>query len=340
MTSKTKKQHYVPQFYLRKFEIEDNHGKIYAFDKKESISRQQAINNVASENYFYDHDLNKIFNASDGEKKEELNKLIENNKDDIELIQQQYMEKWLSKVEANMAPILESITRKAKKAKENQWYFKNCYCMSDSEKTTISHYVAIQFSRTKRIRETLSRALSDSIHAIGSKFFGIDGLSLDLDKESEKLHHENVLLNKETLVEIAQLVSNHIWIIYINETKIPFWTSDVAISLNAMKGSKGIAAEGVEILFPLGPKIMLAMYEKTSLIEEIGKEKHEQNGIEFLDRRYIILANEEQVKLMNLHQLYDCSRFVFSNEDSFEFAKANIASYPDFKNSISKISIS
>lgn len=113
MTGKTKKQHYVPQFYLRKFAIE-GHNKLYSFDKFNCVSRQQEIKNVASENYFYDHNLNDLINKMDDEKKDEFLKQFEEN--DLEFLQIQYLEKIFSNIEGKFADTIQSILKKAEMA--------------------------------------------------------------------------------------------------------------------------------------------------------------------------------------------------------------------------------
>lgn len=52
---RNKKQHYVPQFYLKNF---SNDGKnIYCYDKEEFKSYPQSIKNIAQSKYFYGKDL-------------------------------------------------------------------------------------------------------------------------------------------------------------------------------------------------------------------------------------------------------------------------------------------
>ena len=55
MEQKKKKQHYVPQFYLRSWDISEK-NKIYVYDKVIEQKRISNIRDVASENYFYDVD--------------------------------------------------------------------------------------------------------------------------------------------------------------------------------------------------------------------------------------------------------------------------------------------
>ena len=65
-----KKQHYVPRLYLKEFTINQERDKINVYDKARKMFRpNQNLMNVASENYFYDFDLETIYNNSSDEKK-------------------------------------------------------------------------------------------------------------------------------------------------------------------------------------------------------------------------------------------------------------------------------
>ena len=56
MGKKIKKQHYVPQCYLKAWEVNGKH-QIYVYDKEKEESRINNIEDVASGRYFYDFSL-------------------------------------------------------------------------------------------------------------------------------------------------------------------------------------------------------------------------------------------------------------------------------------------
>ena len=57
---KTKKQHYVPQSYLKAWAIPGTY-QVHVYDKKTDNERVNSINDIASENCFYDINPNEIF---------------------------------------------------------------------------------------------------------------------------------------------------------------------------------------------------------------------------------------------------------------------------------------
>ena len=65
-----KKQHFVPRLYLKGFTIEGKPDRINVYDKSRNMFRKnQQLMNVASENYFYDFDLETIYNNCSEENK-------------------------------------------------------------------------------------------------------------------------------------------------------------------------------------------------------------------------------------------------------------------------------
>ncbi|MHB1699510.1 MAG: DUF4238 domain-containing protein [Acidobacteriaceae bacterium] len=59
MEKRSKKQHYLPQFILRRF-CADNRRNLWVFDKQRLISYQSALKDAASENYFNDVRLDEV----------------------------------------------------------------------------------------------------------------------------------------------------------------------------------------------------------------------------------------------------------------------------------------
>ncbi len=69
----TKKEHYVPQCYLKNFVNENE--RIAVFDKKLLQSRLQRTTDIAMENYFYDIDFDDLMNKINSVDKEKCNQI-------------------------------------------------------------------------------------------------------------------------------------------------------------------------------------------------------------------------------------------------------------------------
>ena len=148
MGEKTKKQHYVPQCYLKAWEIDGRH-KVYVYDKEKQESRINNIEDVASGRYFYDFSLRDIY------PQDAIDKLLEevdgiNVDDKIQVI-----EKALSiGIERPYAHFLTEIIENDGNA--SKWYIKNCYFLKPDSKEAFAGLLAIQYVRTAHVRNMIS----------------------------------------------------------------------------------------------------------------------------------------------------------------------------------------
>lgn len=53
---------------------------------------------------------------------------------------------------------------------------------------------------------------------------------------------------------------NMIWIVGVNQTETPFYTSDTAAIRKGYEGVSGFASRGLEITFPITPKLKKIYY--------------------------------------------------------------------------------
>ena len=54
MTEQRKRQHYIPQFYLREIAKGSKQSQVYCFDKKTGKAFSVSTKGIGAENYFYD----------------------------------------------------------------------------------------------------------------------------------------------------------------------------------------------------------------------------------------------------------------------------------------------
>lgn len=134
---KTKKQHYVPQSYLKAWAIPGTY-QVHVYDKKTDNERVNSINDIASENCFYDINPNEIFS------KEFLAALkVEGLSWDSDELSQGIEHTFANEVEGDFANILKEIIGKATSA--TPWIIENCYFISEDKKGMLSAYLAIQY---------------------------------------------------------------------------------------------------------------------------------------------------------------------------------------------------
>src|ERR1035437_8972537 len=120
--TKVKNQHYVPRFYLNHF-LNDS-GKIWAFDKWLSKEYITNVNSIANENYFYDHSNSHAIS-----------------------VEEQFIEKRLSEVEGQIAPVYESLISDL-----NSDRFTS---LSEDIRNCLCQFLVIQILRGKETRKDM-----------------------------------------------------------------------------------------------------------------------------------------------------------------------------------------
>lgn len=339
----TKKEHYVPRCYLKNFAYQ-NGEYINVFDKQKMQTREgQHILEVAMENHFYDLNLAEIYKQAKPEEKvkikddlkdigciDDLDKFLE------EIDQQQHIEKTFSNLEGIYSQLLSKLIKKSNN--RNDWEIENCYAFSEKEKQILSIFLAIQIIRTKSFRETLRSTYELLIQTLAykSQIQDPDALpkedfAVSADKDYIKLQHSSMILDPENTLYYADALYKHTWVMYINKTNTPFYTSDDPVVPIPHKFDKfmsyaGLQSEGVEILFPLSPKLQLGLYdtEKYSFIQ---------------DRKYLVITTEDNANYFNRAQTIHSRRFVFSIEKNFQLCQELCTQNPECRDPTPRIEV-
>ena len=216
---KTKKQHYVPRCYLENFSIPNTY-KINVYDIKTKIGRINNINDVASENYFYDVKFSDVL-------AEDIINDLSNIGVSIEALDnEQYIEHNMSEaIEGTFSTILRDIISKVKSA--TPWYINNCFFISDERKMELSICLAVQYIRTKSVREGIL-ASSDCMLQLLDDINANQELkdSMNISQENLKLIHGQMMFDKENIFKLASSFYSLAWVLGINKKSKHFFTSD------------------------------------------------------------------------------------------------------------------
>lgn len=210
----TKKQHYVPRMYLRKFSkvndtdiTDDKRNKMLVYDKKIKKTYGASVYDIATENYFYD-----IENATT-------------------LKEKQILESVFSEMETKFSILLKKITNRCEE--KNNHY--NALIISKKEREEFSVYIVMQLLRTKKYRKNISKItekVMDDIVPFIVKDYELKSKAKDIDINDVKLMINEKNLHLESLVdeEFIELLSNFIynslWCFIHNQTQTPFIISD------------------------------------------------------------------------------------------------------------------
>lgn len=324
----TKKEHYVPRFYLEKFANLSPSGKeykIWIFNKLTQNLYSSDVKDTATNNYFYDFPVELVG---------------ENNK--------KIFDADLQKLESIIAPFYEKFERRLYYTlnSDNKYKYQS-KVIKRKVKKHWSYILAIQALRTPDFRNLLKEVKNESnnrnidktfleqetskiIKQIKSDFSELDSALIKsiqeflIDTSSkivDELYADNAMaiihhkFFSKHLHDLSKIFGKHRWIIGVNQTAIPFYTSDHPV-VKIPHFETGYASEGIEILFPINYELILILREKTHPKSKEGNRK-------------LVILTENEVNNYNKAQVYCSNQFIYCQENKFELAQEICKEEPD-----------
>jgi hypothetical protein len=294
---RTENQHYVPQFYLRGFT--DDTGRMFCYDKVASRSYLTSTEAAAQERYFYEippgsfRDHNVPVNT---------------------------VEKALCVVEKTWAPLHALLIKYADTGRI-------------PARLTIEYapFLVTQWMRTKTFRdgilqvtEKCGQSIVDTLVAINSP--GNEHLSpiVTLKKGVLSAMHSRAIFDQKLVKKLAKMLEFHYWVVGINRTGQPFYTSDNPVVRRgnlAYDGRPlvGVTNPGVEFVFPLDGRHILLILER----QYFGNWRQYDNRT--------ILLTADQVRDYNALQVVSSNQRVLCAEDEFDLAREVCAARTDIR---------
>jgi len=290
MPDRVKIQHYVPRSYLRYFAR--NRRYLFVFDKHVGRKFRTTVDNVAAEKYFYD-----LPSESD----------------------QALEHAFARMVDGNYPGWVDDILSTADSGRR----------VNHKQKKNLAFFIALQTLRTRWLRNANIEVLNqieEAFSHLSKKFEQKHGIPLrpdaslsallSADKEgTAKLDQIASIEDPDAVQSIVEILLNHIWIVGINKTDQPFYTSDNPVVRRAHKSDpvrsySGLRSEGIEIAFPLTPKCIVVLFERTF-----------HTDLEVLDCAFMPIDENGVVYGYNALQVCDSHRWIFSSSNDFGLAE-------------------
>lgn len=316
MEKKKKKEHFVPQSYLKSWAIQGTE-QVYVYNKHEKKSYKSNIRDIASERYFYDVDFTDILT------KEDLKKYGLSNLNPSELDNEQYIENFFAtQIEDDFKQQISKLIMRA--TTMSAWERNNCFLLSEEDKFNLSIHLAFQHIRVRAVRNSIAdsnNCLTQVLQDMGVEQKVIDQYTVP--ETQFPYIHGKMILDKQSIEELAQTYFSLVWIFQLNQTQQPFYTSDNPIGTQAhihhpFMSMSGIKSRGVEAYFPLSPKLMLCMFDGDYHTDFTN-----------YDRRIVQLEDVRTVNYCNSRSVLNSDRCVFSNTPDFLVIQEMIEKKPD-----------
>lgn len=275
------------------------------FDKKTCRTRINSINDIASENCFYDVNPNDVFSEAARIKFREIGLSWDND------AMSQGIEKAFAEgIETRFSELLNVIRDKAKKA--TPWIINNCYFISAEQKIELSMYLAIQFIRGVQVRNTI-RDSADCLVQVLKEMGAKDEMVAEysISKADSKIIHTQMLLDYNNMCDFAIHFLRLTWLLGINSTKRKLYTSDSPIGTFAhikdpIRSMSGLGCKGVEVYFPISPNCILIMVDGSYHV-----------GWQPLERHYVSIDNEEFIEFYSWNCAMRSERCIYSQDGNF-----------------------
>lgn len=285
MSGQVKNQHFVPRMYMKRFSPDQKRFSVWKLADDCILTRQRP-ENYAARRYFYD--------ASKEELKEALAEISELYPDAVPIIDaadEQFVEKGLSRMEADLTAILDLITRD----------HKALYVETNLQKLII--FLHDLTYRSEKYRNILDDVRRQTIHHLAR--FGILPEQVDELKKTGKDNQLYQLLGVAPLLETAKkLTENYNWYIGTVPGEMKLLISD--------NPAQGIMLGLNDICIPLcgDTAIILRIVNPDAPI--ISEDLPVDN---------IITLTERSVFAYNSIQLSYADRFMFGDKGSLSFLK-------------------
>jgi len=235
---RTEVQHFVPQFYLRLFTNQAK--KLHCYDKCKDKSYSTSTEAIAQERFFYE--------------------IVSGKSCDFE-VPFNAVENALGIIEGNWAPLHAQLISEA-----GEGQFRSELVLD------YAPFLVLQWMRTKTYRDMIRQVMKGSLQSIA------DGLiELNFPEHKGKIrvsptanavsamHSQRMFLESD---KMSRALECHFWVVGINQTDELFYTSDHPVMRRANQRKHdysllGASDPGIEFAFPLDPRHILLILEKT-----------------------------------------------------------------------------
>ncbi len=297
--TRTKKQHFVPQFYLRAFS-DGAAARLWCYDKVLDKCWRGNVKDVAQE-----HDFNEYSATSDASNRETY----------------QMIEKGLAEVESKAAAKISALIGRGMSTGTD-----GPAIVTPALKRDLGCFMALQMLRTKearvRTREMITKVRGKVREAVQELRPALQFAETNYEPSEDYLRYQHLATMFQEAIELTSVFENKTWTFCVTDSG-NLWTSDHPVIFDALqppweKCQEEIDSPNVVVMFPLSPKLIVRLYER------------ERCGAEADGKVYSM--RDDAVKRANQFQLGQCYRQIYSSADDLQLAQSLAKWQPGFCN--------
>lgn len=294
----TKKQHFVPQLLLRQFA--DAHERLFTYDKARDVSFPTRVRDSGHQNHFLSI---RSLDGADGPGAH------------FERLFQTYETPAMDAIRGVQGALAAGVLA----------------VVGSAEREALSRFVAVQFLRTPEARDRMLQTAAlmqrTLMVEIGERNgFDVQDASIAevidrlaaMPSEKRAEFHGSALLQPQFIDELAAKLSDHVWLVGVNNTGSLLYVADhpVALHGHAERAGRGLgpASYGVETVFPLSSTLQLSLVERRFVREEAP-------SLEAKDGQVYAQLSPDNVLFQRAQQVKAARQFVYCAADDFADAK-------------------
>jgi hypothetical protein len=322
MVQVTRRQHYVPVFYLRRFSKDE---KIWVFDKQESKKFETSIDNVAVENYFYcdetQQEIEQLLAHIEGFVATIITKIVNDRTiSNLTAIEHKWLSFWI---------FLQDLRTRRFRSEHRDAFIKVLNRLKDFDTSSITEGLL----RRSQIDMMFGKGRLELVNAIDSMHWclltnrsTIDYYTSDSPIIKENTHYRQQIDKDNIFVCVKCNYS------FLKDGNCPecgdplvhVHPSRIALFREGKDANLGFFCPGLEIRFPLDPKFCLVLINP--LFKEI-----EWNQMERLSIGKGRCADSPDIEWNNSHIVAMSHRFIFSCSDDFSLAESFLIEHPEYR---------
>lgn len=294
-----KKQHYIPECYLKNFSFDDKGIFVYRKNQQNNVFKQ-SISNIACEKKFYDIDATFLDN---------------NHLEKTKYIEKEVFANGFEPIFANLLDKIINICHK--------WSFeKPLEILTEKERDYFAELIAVQYLRMPNFRKKYWNANKEIYvkrSAIVQAFLSLEkpefkkaSIDLNFDEKYASAFHSDFILNDEFRHMIQEQLVKKVWIYAYTDKNLH--TSDNPILKKPHLPNKesfveGFGMSGVEIIFPISNNLLLTIWDEEYFSELLPL----NNTVTEID--------DKRLREYNSYQYCFAEHEVYSLSDDFDIIK-------------------